>query len=253
MSNSQKKIYFASDFHLGVNAKHTSKEREQFVVKWLDSIINDVEHLYLMGDVFDFWFEYKKVVPKGFIRLQGKLAEMADKNIPITWFSGNHDLWLKDYFEKELGAEIIQNPVVRKIKGKTFYLAHGDGLGPGDRGYKFIKSVFRNKIAQRLFRFLHPDFGIGLAGYFSGKSRAANYEGDQKFLGEEKEWLIIHSNEILKSQHIDFFIYGHRHFPHKSYLQTNKSVYVNLGDWLSHYNYATYDGDNVELCTFKTD
>jgi len=171
---SAKKIYFASDFHLGVPSYEKSLEREKLLVKWLDEIKKDAEEVYLMGDLFDFWFEYKHAAPKGFVRLLGKIAEITDSGIPVYLFTGNHDMWMFDYLPKEIGVKIYREPIEKKFGSKTFYLGHGDGLGPGDKGYKFIKKVFANKFCQWLFARLHPNLGIGMAHYWSRKSRVAN-------------------------------------------------------------------------------
>lgn len=245
-----KKIYFASDFHLGVPNYNNSLAREKRLVAWLDSIKHDAAEIYLVGDLFDFWFEYKTVIPKYFTRLLGKLAELRDNNIPITFFTGNHDMWMFGYFEEELGIPVIRQPIDREINGKKFHIAHGDGLGPGDNGYKFIKKVFASKLCQWLFKWVHPDIGIGVANYFSGTSRKKTGDSDAKFLGEENEWLVIYSREKLQEQHRDFFIYGHRHLPMEIMLNEN-SKYINLGDWINHFTYAVFDGENVELKKFK--
>ena len=208
-----KKIYFASDFHLGVPTYEKSFEREKRIVRWLDEVKQDAQEIYLMGDMFDFWFEYKQVVPKGFVRLLGKIAEITDSGIPVTFFTGNHDMWMFDYFPKELGVSLYREPIVREYNGKTFFLGHGDGLGPGDKGYKFIKKVFANPLCQWLFARLHPNFAMGMAHYWSKKSRLANGISDEKFTGEENEWLIVYAKEVLKKKHYDYFIFGHRHLP----------------------------------------
>jgi len=208
-----KKIYFASDFHLGVPDYEKSLVREKRIVQWLDMIKQDAEELYLLGDVFDFWFEYKTVVPRGYVRLLGKLAELSDAGIPIHYFTGNHDMWTFDYLEKELNVKIYRAPIEAEYNGKQFFIGHGDGLGPGDHGYKFIKKVFASPVSQWLFARLHPNFGIGIAEYFSKKSRIATGTTDEKFLGDEKEWLVIHSKELLEKKHYDFLIFGHRHLP----------------------------------------
>ena len=240
-----KKIYFASDFHLGVPTYEKSLEREHRIVRWLDSIRNDAEELYLLGDVFDFWFEYRTVVPRGFVRLLGKLAELSDSGIKIHYFTGNHDMWTFDYLEKELNVTIYRAPIERVYNSKTFYIGHGDGLGPGDHGYKFIKKIFASKICQWLFARLHPNFGIGIANYFSKKSRIATGTTDEKFLGEEKEWLVIYSKEILAKKHFDYLIFGHRHLPLD--IKINDSRYINLGDWIQYFTYGVFDGENFEL------
>ncbi len=182
------KTYFASDFHLGSDAKFTSKEREKQLLQWLNDIQKDAEALYLVGDVFDFWFEYKTVIPKGYVRLLGKLAELRDGGLPIYFFTGNHDMWMFRYFEEELNIPTYRKPIIREIHGKTFFIGHGDGLGPGDHGYKMIKKIFANPLCQWLFARLHPNFGIALANFWSGKSREVT-KHENEFLGADKEWL----------------------------------------------------------------
>ena len=247
-----KRIYFASDFHLGVDARLTSAEREKQIIRWLDKIVEDADEIFLVGDVFDFWFEYKTVVPKGAVRLLGKLAEIADTGLPIHFFTGNHDMWIFKYFEEELGIKTYREPIKRTINDKVFLIGHGDGLGPGDHGYKFIKKVFAHPVCQWLFARLHPNFGIGLANFWSNKSRAVNPESPV-FLGEEKEWLIQYSNEELDKQYVDYFIFGHRHLPITFTLKNNKSQYINLGEWLNFNSYAVFDGEEVKLHFFEND
>ncbi len=202
-----KKIYFISDFHLGVPDYQKSLERERKIVRWLDVIKPDAQALYLMGDVFDYWFEYKNTVPKGFVRLLGKLAELSDAGIAIYYFTGNHDMWVFDYLPNEIGLTIFRSAVQHEYNGVKFYLGHGDGLGPGDYGYKTIKKIFSNKLSQWLFARIHPNFGIGLMKYFSKTSRASTGSNDEKFLGEDKEWLIIHCKEVLKNRALRFFYF----------------------------------------------
>jgi len=245
-----KKIYFASDFHLGAPDESSSKLREQRIVNWLEDIRKDAEEIFLVGDLFDFWFEYKRAIPKGFVRLQGKIAELSDAGIPITLFTGNHDMWMFDYLPKELGVKLYREPIRRNFAGKEFLIGHGDGLGPGDHGYKFIKKVFANKICQWLFARLHPNFGIAMADYWSGKSRRANREEDEKFLGEENEWLAIYCKEYLQKEHIDYFIFGHRHLPLDLKVGDN-SRYINLGEWMNYNTYAVFDGSELKLETYK--
>ena len=247
----EKKIYFASDFHLGVPNHDESLQREKKLVRWLDMVKKDAEAIYLMGDIFDFWFEYKHAIPKGFIRIQGKIAEIVDSGIPVHFFLGNHDMWMFDYFEKEIGVIMHRSNEISELKGKKFFLGHGDGLGPGDHGYKFIKKVFANKFCQWCFARIHPNFGIGMANYWSRKSRAKNKE-PQTFLGEDKEWLVIYCKEKIQQEHIDYFIFGHRHLPIEFKLADN-SKYINLGDWIQHFTYAEYDGNKLELKKFEAD
>ena len=241
-----KKIYFASDFHLGVPDYEKSLIREKKIVAWLDTIETDCEELYLLGDVFDFWFEYRTVVPRGFVRLLGKLASMSDRGIVIHYFTGNHDMWTFDYLVKELNVKLYRQPIERTYNGKSFYIGHGDGLGPGDHGYKFIKKIFASKICQWLFARLHPNFGVGLANYWSRKSRIATGTVDEKFLGDEREWLVIHSKELLAKKHYDFLIFGHRHLPLDIPIN-GTSRYINLGDWVKYNSYAVFDGERLEL------
>lgn len=204
-----------------------------------------------MGDVFDFWFEYKTVVPKGYTRLLGTIAHIADSGIPVHFFTGNHDMWSFTYFQEELGVKLYKEPVLKEIDGKKFFLGHGDGLGPGDKGYKFIKKVFSNPLCQWLFARLHPNFGIGLANYFSRKSRMANAEADEIFLGENEEWLIQFCKDyLLKNPPVDYFIFGHRHLPLDIPLDKG-ARYINLGEWVKYNSYAVFDGKNVELKYFE--
>ena len=252
MTDSAKKnIYFLSDFHLGAPDYQTSLLREKRIVAFLDSIQDQTSHLFILGDLFDFWYEYKKVVPKGYVRILGKLAEMADKGIQIDFFVGNHDMWMNGYFENELGITVYHEPREYQFADKKFFVGHGDGLGPGDHRYKFIKKVFRNKFSQRIFGALHPGTGIGLADYFSRKSRAATGKTDEKFLGEDKEWLIIFCKEMLLKSHYDYFIFGHRHYP-LDYKLGESSRYINLGDWIKYDSYAVFDGKKVELKYFSS-
>lgn len=249
--NSSKKIFFISDAHLGVPDYNESLKREKLLVAWLDEVKDQAEEIYIVGDLFDFWFEYKRAIPKGFTRILGKLAELTDNNITVHYFTGNHDLWMFGYFEKELNIPVYHQGIVREIKGKKFLIAHGDGLGPGDHGYKFMKGVFRNKFFQWLFRNVHPDIGIGLASYWSKRSRYVSQQGKiEPFKGEEEEWLIIYSKEVLKKEHIDYFVFGHRHIPLEIRLNEN-SNFLNLGDWISHFSYAEFDGKKMEIKYFK--
>ena len=244
------KTYFLSDFHLGAPNAADSLVREQKIVAFLDEIKNEAEQIFIVGDLFDFWYEYKKVVPKGYVRILGKLAELTDAGIPIHFFVGNHDMWMKDYFQKELNIPVYFEPKEFTINNKKFLIGHGDGLGPNDKGYKFIKKLFRNKICQWLFGVLPPQVGIGIADFFSRKSRAKTGSRNEVFLGEEKEWLVIYCKEILQKQHYDYFIFGHRHLPLDIQLST-QSKYINLGDWIKYFTYAVFDGENATLEYYK--
>lgn len=246
-----KKIYFSSDNHLGAPTVEESRPREINFVKWLDEIKENAAAIFLLGDLFDFWFEYKYVVPKGFVRTLGKLAEIRDSGIPVYFFVGNHDLWMHDYFEKELNIPVYHKPREYEFNGKTFLVGHGDGLGPGDKGYKRMKKVFTNPLSKWLYRWLHPDIGVPLAKYFSVKNKMISGVEDQKFLGEEKEWLIQYCKKKLESKHYDYFLFGHRHLPLEIQLNEN-SKYINTGDWISHYTYAEFDGENLKLKEFNS-
>jgi UDP-2,3-diacylglucosamine hydrolase len=243
-------IYFASDFHLGVPSFETSLVREKKICRWLDAIKNNATEIYLLGDCFDFWFEYKDVVPKGSVRLLGKIAELTDQEIKITFFKGNHDMWTFGYLEKELGIQMITNELVIKRNNKTFFLHHGDGIGPGDRGYKLIKKIFRHPFSIALFGFLHPRLGAGLAKYLSRKSRLGKGDSDKTYLGDDKEFTTLFCKEMLKKQHYDYFIFGHRHLPLNIQLN-EKSQYINLGEWVHDFTYAVFDGTHIELKTFN--
>ena len=232
MSN-KNKIYFASDFHLGVPNYKASRDREALLVSWLNFIENDAAEIYLLGDVFDFWFEYKTVVPKGYVRLLGKLAELCDNGVSINVFTGNHDMWLFSYLEVEVGVNIIREPIIKKINGKYLYIGHGDGLGPGDYSYKVLKKVFSNKICQWFFARLHPNFSFGIAQFWSGKSRISNSKKEDAFTTKENEWLYQYAKEVLKNQHVDYFIFGHRHLPLDLKIEQTEARYINLGEWFS--------------------
>lgn len=249
------KIYFASDFHLGVPDHDSSLLREKKLVAWLEMARTDAAEIFLMGDLFDFWFEYKTAIPRGYARLLGKLAEITDSGIPVHLFRGNHDMWAFDYLTKELNIQLHRDPEFHEFHGKQFYLAHGDGLGPGDHGYKFIKKVFANRINQWLFRLIHPDFGIRIALFWSRKSRLAGNEKEKKTrdvnLDLIQQRITVHSMELLK-QHpgLNYLIYGHYHYPLDTRL-TNGARQLVLGDWIKHFTYAVFDGEKLELKRFE--
>ena len=245
-----KKIYFASDFHLGVPTPEKSLEREKRVVRWLESIRHDAHAIYLLGDMFDFWFEYKHAIPKGFIRFQGKLAELRDAGIPITFFTGNHDLWMFGYFQQELGIDVFREPQVIVFNNKKFMIGHGDGLGPGDRFYKFLKRVYDNRFCQWLFARIHPNLGIGIAQYWSKKSRISSMKKGEEFKGDEREFLLAYCKEVEARTHHDYYIFGHRHLPLDLSVGAT-ARYINLGEWVHFSTYAVFDGTNLELKKFE--
>lgn len=244
-----KKVYFASDFHLGAPDPVTSRQRELRILKWLNQIESDAHHIFLVGDLFDFWFEYKKVIPKGYTRLLGKLAELSDQGIGISVFIGNHDMWMDGYFESELNIPVYTDPIDVTIGHARFLIGHGDGLGPGDHGYKFIKKIFRSPFSRWLFASLHPSWGIALADYFSKSSRAST--SVEQFLGEDKEWLYQYCEAEQHLNYRDYYVFGHRHLPLDLPLKGG-GRYINLGDWLHYYTYAVYDGSQLNLLEFAT-
>ena len=248
MNDTQRhKIYFASDFHLGAPDPAASLVREKKLVAWLLSIQHDAAKIFLVGDIFDFWFEYKRAIPRGYTRLLGTLSALTDAGIEIHVFTGNHDMWIFDYLPQECGVIVHRKHIKLDWGGKRFLIGHGDGLGPGDYGYKVIKLIFANHLCQWLFARLHPNFGIWLASSLSRYSRGSTGHKDSIFLGENKEWLIIWCKEILLKEHIDYFIFGHRHYPMQIDLG-QLSSYINLGEWLTEPHYAVFDN---HTCTLK--
>lgn len=245
-------IYFLSDAHLGVPDHKRSLAREKLLVAFLDEAKKDATEIFLLGDIFDFWFEYKSVVPKGFVRLLGKIAEITDSGIPVHYFTGNHDMWIFSYFEKELGVIMHRKPLEKVIDGKLFFIAHGDGLGPGDRGYKFLKKIFSASVSRKLFSWLHPGFGTSLALYFSKKSRLANGDKDEFFHGEDKEMLILFCKDMIKKRPYNYFIFGHRHLPMEIEIAPD-TKYVNTGEWVKSFSYAIYNGKELKLNFYKNE
>ena len=235
---------------MGAPTQSLSRPRERKFIRWLDFIKTDAEALFLLGDLFDFWFEYKTVVPKGFVRVLGKLAELRDSGIKIYFFVGNHDLWMRGYFEDELNIPVYHRPRHFKLENTDFFIGHGDGLGPGDKGYKRMKKVFKSRFFQWLFRWVHPDIGVRVGQHLSVKNKLISGDDDHVFLGEENEWLAAYAKRKLEQAHFDYFIFGHRHLP----MEINvgqKSTYFNLGDWINHYTYGVFDGEKFELKEFK--
>jgi UDP-2,3-diacylglucosamine hydrolase len=241
-----KKHYFISDLHLGAPDYESSLVREKAFVQWLDAVAEDAAAIYIVGDLFDFWFEYKRAVPRGFVRALGKLAELADRGIVLHIFTGNHDMWIFDYLPKELGATLHRAPVRHELCGKKFFIGHGDGLGPGDYGYKFLKRVFANPLMQWCFERLHPNFGIWLADRSSKGSRKKTGDKDAVFLGAENEWLAIYARELQLQQPVDYYVFGHRHLPLEIPIE-HGARYINLGDWIQHFTYGVFDGEEMQL------
>ena len=240
-----KNIYFISDAHLGLPPEEKSRAREKLLVEWLDSVKENAHSIYLMGDIFDYWFEYRKVVPRGFVRFLGKVAELSDMGIEINYFTGNHDVWIFDYLPKETGVHVFRKPVVKIICGKKFYLAHGDGLGPRDFTYKFLKKIFTCKVLQWFYARIHPNLATSFAHAWSKRSRLAKDEFTP-FKGIENEQLIKHANEVLKNEHIDYFIFGHRHLP-LDLMLNNSSRIICTGDWFVNFTYVIFNSEGLKL------
>lgn len=245
-----KKLYFASDFHLGVPTHELSLAREKKVVKWLDSIKHDAEEIFLVGDIFDFWWEYKYTIPKGQTRLLGKIAELTDSGIKVHFFTGNHDLWMKDYFVEELNVQVHHQPINFVNNDKTFFVGHGDGLGPGDKWYKFLKKCFTSPFLIWCFNRLHPNLSFWIARRSSRRSRINTGDSDKEFLGENNEWLMSFCKETLKTKKVDYFIFGHRHLP-LDLKPSDASRYINLGEWINYCTYAEFDGNDLYLKKFE--
>lgn len=245
-----KKVYFASDFHLGAPDPVSSRQRERLILSWLNSIKTDASALFLLGDLFDFWFEYKKVVPKGYVRFLARLGEFADNGIPVFIFTGNHDLWMNAYFTEELGIPVFRKPVSFCVNNIPFHVGHGDGLGPGDHHYKRIKQVFTNPLCQKLFRMIHPDIGVQLANYLSGSSRKKNNQSDDGFKTKEEEWIWQYCREEEDRRHHQYYVFGHRHIPLN--LEVNAhSQYINLGEWVNHRTFASFNGRKLVLNKYQ--
>jgi UDP-2,3-diacylglucosamine hydrolase len=245
------KIYFASDFHLGAPDTGASLKRERAIVRWLDMIKGDAHTIYLLGDIFDFWFEYRHTIPKGFIRLQGKLAELRDMGIDVAFFTGNHDMWMFDYFPKELAIPVYREPVELTVNSHKMIVGHGDGLGPGEASYKILKAFFNSPVCQWMFARLHPNLGMSIATFWSRRSRINNMKSEEKFNGPEKEYLFLWCSEFEKKSHHDFYVFGHRHLPLDLPVGSN-SRYLNTGEWVHRPTYGVYDGASFTLETFES-
>jgi len=244
-----KKVFFASDFHLGAPDHAASLIREKKIVRWLDSIKGEAHAVFLVGDLFDFWFEYKRSIPKGFSRFQGKIAELTDSGIPVLFFTGNHDLWMFDYFKTELNVTIHKESELFEFNSKKFLVGHGDGLGPGDPSYKLLKKVFTSRLCQWLFARIHPNLGIGLANGWSRKSRISSTAKEENEQYAE-EWLLTYCKEVEEKDHHDYYIFGHRHLPLELAVNA-QSTYYNLGEWVNYFTYGVFDGSTFQLNTFE--
>ncbi|MCD8261263.1 MAG: UDP-2,3-diacylglucosamine diphosphatase [Bacteroides sp.] len=246
-----KKVYFLSDTHLGSRAIDHGRTQERRLVNFLDSIKNNAGAIYLLGDMFDFWYEFKHVVPKGYTRFLGKLSELTDRGVEIHFFIGNHDIWCGDYLRKECGLILHRKPLTTEIYGKEFYLAHGDGLGDPDPKFRFLRSMFHSVTLQRLFSALHPRWSIELGLNWAKRSRLKRVAGKEPdYMGEDKEFLVLYSKEYLKTHPaINYFIYGHRHIMLDLMLSRTSRMII-LGDWITYFSYAVFDGENLFLEEF---
>lgn len=242
-----KKVYFLSDIHLGSPVLNDNREREARLVAWLERIRPECGVLFLLGDIFDFWFEYKRAVPKGYVRFLAKICEFTDSGIPVHFFTGNHDVWVFDYLPEECGVKLHRGNRIFNIAGKLFFIGHGDGLNPHDRGYLFLYRMFHCRFLQRCFRWIHPDTGIWIARKWSSHSRLANGNMEAScFQGEEREEIVVFCKKTLEERYFDYFIFGHRHLPCELSLPKN-SRYINTGDWITYYSYAVFDGRELRL------
>ena len=249
--NKNKKIYFASDLHLGIASIPRAQEieREKKIIRWLESIENDAQAILLVGDIFDFWYEYNHAIPKGFIRFLGKISSIIENGVSVYFFTGNHDIWMFKYFQEELGITVFDRPIELQLNETILLVGHGDGLGPGDTFYKILKKIFTNRITQWLFKWIHPDIGIGLAKRWSRSSRIRKKGLDEKFLGE-KEFLIQYCRKKELQKHHDYYVFGHRHMPLEIDLD-ERTKYFNLGEWVNNFTYGSFDGKTFELKYFQ--
>lgn len=246
-----KKAYFASDTHLGLPPIHSSKERERLFVSWLDQIKSDAQVLFLLGDIFDFWYEYRKVIPKGFTRFLGKLCELSDNGIKIYFFTGNHDVWLFDYLPDEVGLNVIKHHETALINNQNFYLAHGDDLNPKDYGFRILKYCFANRYLQFLFSRIHPNLAFTFGHWWSKHSRYSKGI-TENFLGEDKEHQIVFAKKMLLKKHFQYFVFGHRHLP-MDFKLNESSRLINLGEWIHACTYGEFDGVQFFLKKIKSD
>lgn len=246
----KKNFYFVSDVHLGLHPPEKSLEREKLFVEWLKEIREDAAEIFLLGDIFDFWHEYKRVVPRGFTRFLGTLAETVDRGVQVHFFTGNHDIWVYDYLPKETGVIVYRQHITREINGKKFFIGHGDGLGKGDHGYKLLKGIFTNTVLQWLFARLHPNFSMWFGNTWSKNSRYAKGIIPEDFAGEGQELQVRFAKDTLKHEFYDYFIFGHRHLP-MDIIIGEQSRMINLGDWINNFTYAKFDGKDVELIPFR--
>lgn len=245
------RIYFISDLHLGATYFPDARRLEKRVVGFLESIVEDADELYLMGDILDYWYEYRTVVPRGYVRFFGALARMADSGVKIHWFIGNHDIWLFDYLRDEIGLEVVDGFVIRKIRGKRFFLSHGDGVGKLKPTFRFLRGLFRNKICQRLYASLHPRWTVAFAHRWSNSSRGYSPDDVPQYEGEDREPLVVFAKEYLRDVDpgIDYFVFGHRHIMLDLPIGPHTRIEI-LGDWIYHFSYGVFDGNHFSLLQY---
>lgn len=248
-----KNVYFLSDAHLGSRAIPHARQQERRLVRFLDEIKDKASAVYLLGDIFDFWYEYRYVVPKGYTRLLGKISELTDMGVEVHFFTGNHDIWCKDYFEEECGMKVHHDPITIEIGDKLFFLGHGDGLGDPDKKFRFLRGLFRSKLCQALFSCIHPrwsmPFGLNWARHSRLKHTVEN--GEEPYMGEDKEFLVLFAKKYLKEHpQINFFMLGHRHIELDLMLSRSSRIMI-LGDWISQFTYAVYDGVNMFMENYE--
>ncbi len=245
-------LYFLSDAHLGSLAIPHRRMQERRLVHFLDEIKDKAEAVFLLGDMFDFWYEYRQVVPKGYTRFLGKISELTDMGVEVHYFIGNHDIWAYHYLEEECGVILHKKPVTLELQGKTFYLAHGDGLGDPDHKFRFIRSIFRNRFCQRMFDLVHPDLGVKFGLTWAKHSRLKRKDGKEPpYMGEDKEYLVLFAKEYLKEHpDIDYFLFGHRHIE-LDLMLSHQSRLMILGDWITQFTYAVFDGEHLYMENYE--
>lgn len=242
----QKRTYFISDIHLGAPALNNNPEREKLFVDWLTDAGRDADEIYLLGDIFDFWYEYRKVVPRGFVRTLGKIAELTDRGIKVHYFTGNHDVWVYDYLPSETGVILHREPIIITLGDKTFYLGHGDGLDPNDKGYLLLKRLFTSKTAQFFFSRLHPNIALWFGHQWAKRSRISKGTLPEYVEDIEKEGAVQFARSFIHNPPVDYFIFGHRHIFHQKEIKPGVNVLF-LGEWFNFFSFAVYDGKSVEL------
>lgn len=251
MTLSPKKVFFVSDAHLGIDAMISSNKREEKLVRWLEKIEGEADEIYLMGDIFDWWFDYAEVVPKGYVLLLGQLKKMRLNSIPIYFFTGNHDMWIFDYFEKEFGIPTYRKELIKEIYGKKFFLAHGDGLGKITSGDYFMKKTFHHPVLQWIFARIHPNTGMKIMKFFSTRSRDSHSKYDEIFVPAKETLLHFAEEQISNGLSVDYFVFGHRHIPVNMTLSDNKTQFINLGDWITKFTYGVFDREKFEIKIFE--